>query len=455
MLKEIKRQFSEVISYSQNIPDPQIDDLFDRWLAGKRDFIEAFDGKLIYEVGKVTFHFDETTKKDRFEKFINDVYELTDDYTFYQFLKLNENSFYSNLVDAPWKTHDGKIIPKGMKLSKSFKFFEKNSRHLEEIQNMASRIMQENKVEGTLCFSVHPLDFLSSSENTYNWRSCHALDGEYRAGNLSYMVDNTTVMCYLKGADGVKLPSFPESVPWNSKKWRVLLYLSDKWDVIFAGKQYPFGSDAGLDMVKDYFLKVIKKDPYSFCDWISPVMGEVKDSRGNIYDLKHYYIWMRGELRELNNVVRDKDGDRAIHFNDVLRSSVYMPYYTAENNHDWLRQYDSEIVVGGRCNCLRCGKYRIDNPETMQCDDCELEYGTEENDVYGHCDCCDCRIVLDDAYSVGWDRVCEHCYEEYCFDCDVCGETFYKTERHYDEITEKDVCYECLLNLQNDRRGEH
>ena len=39
--------------------------------------------------------------------------------------------------------------------------------------------------------------------------------------------------------------------------------------------------------------------------------------------------------------------------------------------------------------------------------------------------------------------------------CDVCGETFYKTERHYDEITEKDVCYECLLNLQNDRRGEH
>ena len=43
MLKEIKRQFMEVIQYSQNIPEPQIDDLFDRWLAGKRDFIEVFD----------------------------------------------------------------------------------------------------------------------------------------------------------------------------------------------------------------------------------------------------------------------------------------------------------------------------------------------------------------------------------------------------------------------------
>jgi hypothetical protein len=67
MLKEIKQQFSDVIRYSQNIPYPEVDDLFDRWLSGKRDFIEAFDGQLIHEVGKVTFHFDETTKKDRFE----------------------------------------------------------------------------------------------------------------------------------------------------------------------------------------------------------------------------------------------------------------------------------------------------------------------------------------------------------------------------------------------------
>jgi hypothetical protein len=162
---------------------------------------------------------------------------------------------------------------------------------------------------------------------------------------------------------------------------------------------------------------------------------------------------MRGDLKRLTDVV--KDGPGSLQFNDVLRSSVYKPHYTAYRNVDWLKQYDEEIVVGGRCKCLRCNSSWITNPETMQCDDCELEYGIEENDVYGHCDCCDCRIVLDDAYSVGWDRVCENCYEEYCFDCDVCGETHYKTDRHYDEITEKDVCYECLLNLQNDRRGEH
>ena len=84
-------------------------------------------------------------------------------------------------------------------------------------------ILQEDKIEGTLCFSVHPLDFLSSSENTYNWRSCHSLDGEFCAGNLSYMADSATMICYLKSDKEEILPRFPEDIPWNNKKWRVFL----------------------------------------------------------------------------------------------------------------------------------------------------------------------------------------------------------------------------------------
>lgn len=455
MLKDIKEQFKKVVAYSQGIDDPQVDELFDRWLRAKRDFIEVFDGKLIYEVGKVSFNFDETTKKDRFESFLDYAYNLTDNYSFYEFLKLNKDSFYSNIVDAPWKTRDGKAIPKGMKLLKAFKYFEPNSKHLEELQNTASRIIQENKIEGTLCFSVHPLDYLSVSENSYNWRSCHALDGEYRAGNLSYMVDDATVVCYLKGAENVKLPNFPDDVPWNSKKWRVLFYVSNSWDVIFAGKQYPFGSDAGVDEAKDEFLKVLRRDPFSYSDWMSPIISEVYDKQHDeSYDLKFDYIWMRGELKRLDDVVIDGDG--ALQFNDVLRSSVYQPHYTAYRNVDWLLPYPDKLVVGSFCNCLRCGKDRIRNPETMQCNNCELEFGTEENDIYGSCDCCGCRIVRDEATAVGaWDLVCDSCKEEYCFTCEHCGEVFYKDDRHYDEITEKDVCLECLTNMRNARRGDY
>ena len=42
-------------------------------------------------------------------------------------------------------------------------------------------------MEGYLYLSIHPLDYLSISETNHGWRSCHALDGEYRNGNLSYL----------------------------------------------------------------------------------------------------------------------------------------------------------------------------------------------------------------------------------------------------------------------------
>ena len=118
------------------------------------------------------------------------------------------------------------------------------------------QIIQENTITGTLCFSVHPLDFLSSSENTHNWRSCHSLDGEYRGGNLSYMVDDCTFMCYLR-SDGYdhQLPNFPHEVKWNSKKWRVLLYLSNDRTMLMAGRQYPFSSSTGMDrVIKEVFI---------------------------------------------------------------------------------------------------------------------------------------------------------------------------------------------------------
>ena len=47
-IDDIKEQFKKVISYSQGIENPVVDDLFEKWLEGKRDFIEAMGGKLIY-----------------------------------------------------------------------------------------------------------------------------------------------------------------------------------------------------------------------------------------------------------------------------------------------------------------------------------------------------------------------------------------------------------------------
>jgi hypothetical protein len=195
MYEDIKEQFKEVIRYSQDIEDPKVDYLFREWEYNKKKFIDLFGG-LIYEwPGTIEFVLDDTQKRSRVMEFVGIVSDNFNNPELADFIEANLDSFYENKVSTDDK------MPKGMKLLKAFKYFEKNQTALRNLQDMASQIIQEDKIKGTLCFSVHPLDYLSSSENTYNWRSCHSLDGEYRAGNLSYMVDNSTFLIYLKGAD--------------------------------------------------------------------------------------------------------------------------------------------------------------------------------------------------------------------------------------------------------------
>ena len=49
-LAQIKKDFDEVIRYSQGIPNPKTNMLFDIWMECKRDFIELFGGNYIYEL---------------------------------------------------------------------------------------------------------------------------------------------------------------------------------------------------------------------------------------------------------------------------------------------------------------------------------------------------------------------------------------------------------------------
>lgn len=316
---------------------------------------------------------------------------------------------------------------------------------LDDIQTRASQIIQENVITGTLCFSVHPLDYLSSSENTYNWRSCHALDGEYRAGNLSYMLDKSTVICYLKGADNVKLPMFPEDVKWNNKKWRVLFHVSDNWDLIFAGRQYPFSSEQGLEVLRSFFIATIKKDPWNYCTWTDPIIKEVPDSYGRQYDLNYHYVMIRGELHKINDIVIDCENP--LHFNDVLKSSYYTPHYTAINNRPWFREPISKIHIGASCNCLRCGKEPIEISETFMCKDCDTQYGEFNSDIYTICDCCGRRIYIDDAIIVGEDDVCEDCARTECFFCEECEEIHYNDNKVYLEEEDRYICTQCAIDI--------
>jgi hypothetical protein len=463
-LAKIKEDFDKVIQYSQSIPDPKTDRLFDVWLECKRDFIELFGGKYIYEFPeKVSFDLGPKEKHDRVIRFAGQVASQWGYTDLANFIECQEDGFFQNLTVEDYTAWDGKVIHKGSKLVRSFRHFIKNNdRSLFDIQNEASRIIQEDKIEGTLCLSVHPLDFLSLSENTYNWRSCHSLDGEYRAGNLSYMMDKHTVICYLKGADDVTLAAFHPDVKWNSKKWRVLLYLSSDWNMIFAGRQYPFESKTGMDIVLKEMLPAVNmcsSADYnsSWSDWNNTLLSKCNLTNDVDVVFADPYIPVGVGLMPLSELFAVGDG--AKNYNDVLYSSCYKPIYAFKyRKHLWqdggslMTHKDcTKFNIGGFTYCLRCGEEEcLTGADTMMCEACELEYGTSENDLFTTCDSCGRRIYTDDAYTVGDEGWCQHCFDQYARRCEYCGDSVCEDQIHYHEPTQQYVCEYCLEELNEE-----
>lgn len=456
MYDDIKEQFKSVIAHSQGIDDPKVDELFDEWAKAKSKFLKRFNGP-IYEFSEVEFNLDDKEKKVLVSNFSEMVYNVFRNFDLSLFIDKNVDTFFDNRVSDQCYERN---IPKDIKLIKAFKYFEPDVNKLRKIQDAASALIQENKVKGTLCFSVHPLDFLSSSENNYNWRSCHALNGEYRAGNLSYMVDSTTFMVYLKGKNDETLLNFGD-VKWNSKKWRVLLHTTDDDAVIFASKQYPFSSEKGLNDVLHIYNKFIMKREYGnyYCSWRNTYIDTYESPTIGTCRLYDKYIPYQHLLYPLNSIVRSGDG--SMNYNDILYSSTYKyPYYAMLQN-TWSRPLqENSIVVGGGVKCLQCGKQHITLPESMRCFSCELEYGTDANGEFGFCDCCGRRVYRDDAYSLGYGEViCENCFNDHYFTCDCCGDNFHNSEKVYvnkngEEYWYCENCYDWYKERKNQTGAE-
>lgn len=462
-VKKIKNDFDEVIRHSQDIEDPQTDRVFAEWQTAKEYFYNAFGGKLIYEYPeKVQFELDNSNKRQRIMSFISSIDNIWGYDELADFISKQEDGFYKNITTEDYTTREGKSISKGTKLVKAFKYFVNNEKALTDIQNAASRIIQENKVEGTLCLSIHPLDYLSISETTYNWRSCHSLDGEYRAGNLSYMMDETTIVCYLKSDKDVKLPRFPESVPWNSKKWRVLLFFSSDKHMIFAGRHYPFESKAGIDLVLNEVLEAAnlictKSLAINWSQWNKVYYPEVIVTGQTTLELVKGYVPIGEELLPLSSVVKDVKGSK--HYNDLLYSSTYRPFYAVETYAPFFGSAElmtnkntTHFNIGAKTYCLRCGEYEIiGGAESMLCEDCELKYGNSESEIFDVCDICGERFYRDEGYSVDNEVICERCFDAYCFSCESCGEVHFKENNmYYNEKTDEYLCEYCYREIEEE-----
>lgn len=421
---DIQEQFNKAISYSQhiNLEDLQTDQLFSQWATNKEKFYKAFGNKLIYELSEpVSFALSENFKDKTFDNFLDFIFKYDTSPSLNHFLIDNKEAFFDNKV-AFIKEEYPKEINIGMKISKAFKFFV-SKRDLKYIQEEYSRILQVKSITGTLCLSIHPLDYITVSENNDNWRSCHALNGEYRAGNLNYMADKTTVIAYLKHKEDSVLERLG-SLEWNSKKWRCLLFFSEHNNMIAMGKHYPFflpNIIPFLDMVLEK-AKIDETRSFIYNGYwqraIDHIQTEVISEKGEVeeknFPLDKRYIknTYTGLLKTLNKFILENE--HRCYYNDLLYSSDYLPFIK-KNDYALLRNKELPIQIGEDVYCLSCGERVLHYEDSMICEHCAVTKTDLEAGGVSICPICGSRFITDEGcwttkYNNNWeDFVCPTC----------------------------------------------
>ena len=442
---ELENQIAQVVAVSQELSiDPQefnTKGLLDQWAENKEFLYQRFGNQLIKSLGDYTLDLPAEEQFKLVEEFNASMYNTYGyrysdlaDFIYYQ-----RAGFFENKVMYDYNYRDT-TIKAGMKLLRAFKYFIEDEKALYDIQTAASMVVQNGVFHGELCVSIHPLDFLSSSENISNWRSCHSLDGAYRGGNLSYMVDNCTFICYIKSDKEAILPRFPASIPWNNKKWRMLVHTNDKFSPIFAGRQYPFDiGDRILVYIRD---KVAPLDFYSpFSEPQSPSIKLGNNYEGYVsMGLRQKYYYLDQELVPESGVI--EDGDGALNFNDLKRSTLYTPKYSFATG-GLSRSRWKKITVGGAPLCPCCGRYDVTYNDALVCENCLDNYADNRN--YIICDDCGARVHIDDSYWVDETetRVCGSCYDNHYGRCDCCGDVYSMDSLYYDDDSGCLLCPDC------------
>lgn len=463
-IKEIQEKFNRIVKYSQDLDgEVNSDELFENWRKNKSFFIQNWGGRLIKELGEQSFHLSEEQRAKAVSNVIDQIEYLyresglgypdfrLDDLI--SFILENQENFFDNEVREAW--NNGSIeVPKGMKILRAFKYFCTDKDLLNDIQSVASMAIQNDKITGTLCLSVHPLDYLSISENAHNWRSCHALDGEYRAGNLNYMGDSCTIICYLKSSHKAELPRFPEDIKWNSKKWRMLLFFDEDFNIMMAGRQYPFFENSLLLPIKhaieeDFHTKFSGWfDYYHTHDQLKSFIDDENESHQYEVGYNVPYIPVGGRLLKLRKLVQDNPG--TLQFNDLLESSTYtQPYYSFRLHRSWEGTYYHtpqrsssipKIRVGLKCTCLECGKEDITMSESFLCKHCMIKEGqTEDSDEFGSCHWCgqtflwDEGTYIEDQFGIS-QATCPDCLQTEVMPCKECGVLYHKAALNDDGL---------------------
>lgn len=415
MLDEKVYQIESILKHSQNYWfDINCKQIINKWYQHKLRFIEMFGGTVYKTPYKLHITLSKQEKEKLFLKFLADLDELNvlnnrtkDNKTsFKDFLLENQETFFDNVTSHNVSRTDIKLQSK---LLKNFSLFFNNENILKCVKNLASEYIQKNKITGHLFLSVDPVDFLTLSDNNAKWRSCHSLDGDYRAGNLSYMLDETTIIAYLASDKLVNIKSLPKEIKIYSKKWRMLMHCHPNNNILIYNKQYPFNHKHLVDEAYSIFNNFNNN---VFLEPITTSFSKIHIDE-KTYNLDCNYFYLPGIQEAIKSTEIINHDILSLNYLDLVRNNginIVASYNSTKKLHS---KDDYKIHIGAATPCVcGCGGYVVDN-KSFLCQDCKEKYDID-GDLYPICSCCGRRIYEEDkSYVLDKNELCcSACWKE-------------------------------------------
>ena len=298
----------------------------------------------------------------------------------------------------------------------------------EDFRICQSYVTNTKMIKSDLTLSIHPLDYMTMSDNECGWHSCMSWEDEgcYRQGTVEMMNSPCVVVAYISDKNTMPIGNDGE---WNNKRWRQLFIVNK--DVIFSIKSYPYADNNITEYVMNWLKTLAEKN-----------MG-----------------WSYGQETPIHWTYNDQliAGDQPfkisfhtnLMYNDVGSISYHHMYY----NNTKVMPNSYIIDYSGDSQCMWCGSIEGLCEDSLACDSCS-----------GISICSDCgeRIYEDEIYYIGDNKYCESCYREYMAICDFCNDDFPNREvfnivPYINDPKDKDriylinttavtVCNDCLYN---------
>lgn len=422
-------------------------DIFSEKLMLEKEIqVEDGDNKKIREVSEYLYSFNPGIN---FIKNLRKLFELNNIYfddtyatkhAIYNLIQAYQ--LFTNRVAKGFTYHnkDGKAVkvPEGAKVMKVLQKMAKefDLPDFEIFRNHISRITEVRKSKIKFTLSIHPLDYMTMSDNANGWESCMNWTqgpGSYRAGTIEMMNSPLVVVAYI-----TTKPYYPEntSIEWTSKSWRELIIVHP--NAICSVKSYPYYNIAFDKALVNWLVDLVEEKT----EW----RYNRKKPQESLESCSYIGAWQDKE---------DKDNHFLL---DFATNEMYNDFGNTENygifsiNPPDNKYRTFAINYSGLMTCMCCGEngYWSDDTEMVVCEDC---------DPPTYCYCCGERVNTNDAIEVDGEWVCEDCYCD-LHRCLCCEDTHFDEDfttvfvGHIDNQTinidydEHYICNECLANKE-------